>query len=154
MDFITGLPKAQGRDCIYVVVDRLTKYAHFFPITTTYSTAQVAEVFLERFLDYMVCLGTLWVTGTAASWVTCGRRYSFCVQLSLHLALVITHRIMVKWILWKNGWKGIWEIMWQINSELGLDGYISVSIATILHTIWLYKWHPSWNFIVMRHLVS
>ena len=45
MDFITGFPKVQGRDCIYVVVDRLKKYAHFFPITTTYSAAQVAEVF-------------------------------------------------------------------------------------------------------------
>lgn len=28
MDFITGLPAAQGQDCIYVVVDRLTKFAH------------------------------------------------------------------------------------------------------------------------------
>lgn len=48
MDFITGLPKAQGRDCIYVVVDRLTKYAHFFPISTTYSATQVAELFFRE----------------------------------------------------------------------------------------------------------
>jgi hypothetical protein len=32
MDFVTGLPKVQGKDYIYVVVDRLTKYAHFFSI--------------------------------------------------------------------------------------------------------------------------
>jgi hypothetical protein len=32
MDFITGLPKVQGNDCIYVVVDRLTKFAHFYAI--------------------------------------------------------------------------------------------------------------------------
>jgi hypothetical protein len=30
MDFITGLSKVHGRDCIYVVVDRLTKYALIF----------------------------------------------------------------------------------------------------------------------------
>lgn len=48
MDFIMGFPKAQGHDCIYVVVDRLTKYAHLFPITTTYSVAQVAEVFFRE----------------------------------------------------------------------------------------------------------
>jgi hypothetical protein len=34
MDFITGFPKVQGRDCIYVVVDRLTKFAHFFAISS------------------------------------------------------------------------------------------------------------------------
>ena len=33
MDFITGLPKVQGKDCIYVVVDRLTKFVHFFAIS-------------------------------------------------------------------------------------------------------------------------
>jgi transposase InsO family protein len=42
MDFITGLPKTQGRDCIYVVVDRLTKFAHFFAISSEYKAAQVA----------------------------------------------------------------------------------------------------------------
>jgi hypothetical protein len=37
MDFITGLPQVQGKDCIYVVVDRLTKFAHFFSIPSKYS---------------------------------------------------------------------------------------------------------------------
>ncbi len=45
MDFIIGLPKAQGWDCIFVVVDRLTKFAHFFAISSTYSAAQTAELF-------------------------------------------------------------------------------------------------------------
>jgi hypothetical protein len=42
MDFITGLSKVQGRDCIYVVVDRLTKFSHFFAIPSDYTTTQVA----------------------------------------------------------------------------------------------------------------
>ena len=33
MDFITRLPTMQGKDCIDVVVDRLTKFAHFFAIS-------------------------------------------------------------------------------------------------------------------------
>ena len=30
MDFITGLPKSEGKSVIMVVVDKLTKYAQFF----------------------------------------------------------------------------------------------------------------------------
>ena len=48
MDFITGLPKVQGRDCLYVVVDRLTKFAHFFSISSDYSAAQVVELFFKE----------------------------------------------------------------------------------------------------------
>jgi hypothetical protein len=48
MDFITGLPQAQGKDCIYVVVDRLTKFAHFFSIPSKYSAAHVAELFFRE----------------------------------------------------------------------------------------------------------
>ena len=39
MDFITRLPMVQGKDCIFVIVDRLTKYAHFFSISVHYIAA-------------------------------------------------------------------------------------------------------------------
>jgi len=48
MDFITELPKAQRKDCIFMVVDGLTKFAHFFPIATDFSAAQVAELFFRE----------------------------------------------------------------------------------------------------------
>eukprot|EP00253_Pinus_taeda_P004896 PITA_04896 len=48
MDFITGLPIVQGKDCIFVVVDRLMKYTHFFAISTHYTAAQVAELFFRE----------------------------------------------------------------------------------------------------------
>ena len=48
MDFITGLPKVQGQDCLYVVVDRLTKFTHLFSISSDYSAAQVAELFFKE----------------------------------------------------------------------------------------------------------
>ena len=38
MDFITGLPKSsRGKDSIWVIVDRLSKVAHFIPVKTTYT---------------------------------------------------------------------------------------------------------------------
>eukprot|EP00253_Pinus_taeda_P022845 PITA_22845 len=48
MDFIMGLPIVQGKDCIYLVVDWLTKYAHFFTIPTRYSASQVVELFFRE----------------------------------------------------------------------------------------------------------
>ena len=48
MDFITGLPKVLGKDYTFVVVDRLTKFSHLFSITTTFTVAQVAELFFKE----------------------------------------------------------------------------------------------------------
>ncbi len=48
MDFIIGLPKVQERDSILVVVDRITKYAHFFPISIHYKAPQIAELFFKE----------------------------------------------------------------------------------------------------------
>jgi transposase InsO family protein len=49
MDFIVALPRTQrGYDSIWVVVDRLTKVAHFIPVKTTYHGAQLAEKYMER----------------------------------------------------------------------------------------------------------
>jgi hypothetical protein len=53
MDFIVGLPRtAAGYDSIWVIVDRLTKVAHFIPVKTTYSGAKLAELYMAR----IVCL--------------------------------------------------------------------------------------------------
>jgi hypothetical protein len=49
MDFIMGLPRTQsGSDSIWVIVDRLTKVAHFIPVKTTYSRLQLSELYMSR----------------------------------------------------------------------------------------------------------
>ena len=46
MDFVVGLPKTQkGHDSIWVIVDRLTKSAHFLAVKTTYSGTVCTDVF-------------------------------------------------------------------------------------------------------------
>jgi hypothetical protein len=45
MDFIVGLPHTRaGYDSIWVVVDRLTKSAHFIPVKTSYNSAILVEL--------------------------------------------------------------------------------------------------------------
>jgi hypothetical protein len=47
MDFITGLPKSEGKSVIMVIVDRLTKYAHFCALSHPFKASTVATVFME-----------------------------------------------------------------------------------------------------------
>jgi transposase InsO family protein len=48
MDFITDLPKVQGKDSIYVVVNILTKFSHFYAIPIEYIVVQVAKIFFRE----------------------------------------------------------------------------------------------------------
>lgn len=48
MDFIKGLPKSHGKSVIWVVVDRLTKYAHFIGVSHPYSVGDIAKLFMEN----------------------------------------------------------------------------------------------------------
>ena len=49
MDFVTKLPKtAGGYDAIWVIVDRLTKSAHFIPIRETYSMDQLTRLYIKE----------------------------------------------------------------------------------------------------------
>ena len=49
MDFIIGLPQTQqGHNSLLVIVDHLTKSAHFVPINTTYYTRKYAELYVSQ----------------------------------------------------------------------------------------------------------
>ncbi|KAA3452486.1 DNA/RNA polymerases superfamily protein [Gossypium australe] len=49
MDFITGLPMTlKSKDVVWVVVDRLTKSAHFIPMRVDYSLAKLAELYIAE----------------------------------------------------------------------------------------------------------
>jgi hypothetical protein len=53
MDFIVGLPRTRDRyDSIWVIVDRLTKVAHFILVKTTYTRVKLAKLYNSR----IVCL--------------------------------------------------------------------------------------------------
>jgi len=51
MDFITDLPESNGYNAIFVIIDKLTKYAFFIPCTTQLSEKDTAKLFF----DNLVC---------------------------------------------------------------------------------------------------
>lgn len=49
MDFVVALPRTQKRnDSIWVVVDRLTKSAHFIPVRNTLNVEKLAEIYVAE----------------------------------------------------------------------------------------------------------
>jgi hypothetical protein len=49
IDFITGLPRTNKQhDSIMVVVEKLTKAAHFVPVKITHTTINIAEIFMKE----------------------------------------------------------------------------------------------------------
>jgi hypothetical protein len=48
MDLIDGLPPSRQFNCIQVVVDKLTKYAHFVPLRPPYTASKVAGLFIDN----------------------------------------------------------------------------------------------------------
>ena len=49
MDFVTGLPKTlRGNNVIWVIVDRLTKSAHFLPMKVNFSIDRLTSFYVKE----------------------------------------------------------------------------------------------------------
>jgi len=65
MDFVTHLPRSvRGHDSIWVIVDRLTKCAHFLPINQKMSLDKLAELYVREIVrlhgvDYLEVLAVV-----------------------------------------------------------------------------------------------
>ena len=49
MDFVVGLPKTMSKyDSIWVIIDRLTKSAHFIPVKVTYNSEKLTKIYISE----------------------------------------------------------------------------------------------------------
>jgi hypothetical protein len=48
MNFIDGLPPSRQFNCLMVIVDKFSKYAHFMPLRHPYTASKVADLFVDN----------------------------------------------------------------------------------------------------------
>lgn len=48
MNFIEGMPKSNGKQVIWVIVDHMSKYAHFLSLSHPYSAASLGQMFMDN----------------------------------------------------------------------------------------------------------
>ena len=53
MDFVSGLPLTQQKhDYVWVIVDKLTKLAHFIPVRIDYSMGRLVELYVDEIVRF------------------------------------------------------------------------------------------------------
>jgi hypothetical protein len=53
MDFVVGLPRTQSRcDSLWLIMDQLTKVAHFITIKTPHTRPQLVELYVSRIVYF------------------------------------------------------------------------------------------------------
>ena len=75
MDFIPELPLSDGFDNIFVIVDKLMKYAVFIPTTTTIGEKETAGLFSTISFQSSEYLGRLFWIGTLGGEEISGKKY-------------------------------------------------------------------------------
>lgn len=48
MDLIKGLPKINGKDVIWAILEQLSKYSHFIPLAHPFSASTLAQPFMDN----------------------------------------------------------------------------------------------------------
>ena len=127
MDFITGLPKSEGKSVIMVVVDRLTKYAHFCALSHPFKASRVATAFMEtiqklhRNPKIIVSTRDLIFMGNFLTKLF----YCLGTQLPHNSSYHPQYDGQTKIV--NNVWKDILVFLYLINKHNGSSGYVSLN---------------------------
>ena len=101
MDFVVGLPKTMSKyDSIWVIVDRLTKSAHFIPVKVTYNAEKIAKIYISEIV---------WLHGVPPSIIS---------DRGTHLLLSFGKHCMRNWVLgWTLVMRSILRLMVSLSER-------------------------------------
>jgi hypothetical protein len=97
IDFVLGLPNTQrGNDYIFVVIDRLSKMAHFIACKKTSDASRVEKCFFQKLLNCMGFQKLLTLIEILDTWVIFGGLYGRKWGLNYSSSVPITLKQMGK----------------------------------------------------------
>ena len=132
MDFIDGLPKSFGKEVIFVVVDRFSKYAHFSSLSHPYTAIDVAQAYLDHVFKLHGWPQSIISDRDKVFSVISGRlHYPFKVQLC-SCQLLTTLRQMAKQKWSTDAWKHTLGVCVMRKPMSGVNGCPSLNGGTIL----------------------
>ena len=142
-DLITQLPKSSGYDAIFVVVDRLTKQAHFIPTTSNVDSPGIANLFVAY----------VWkLHGTPREVISdrgpqfaskfCGIPSSNLVS-GMRFQLPIIHKLMVRQKGLTKNWNSTYEPSSTSDNPTGHHFFPWRNLPTTLGLMLRPRHHPS-----------
>jgi hypothetical protein len=106
MDFVVGLPRSpRGRDAIWVVVDRLTKSAHFIPMKTPNSASDLVPLYMKEVIRLHGVPSPLFLIETPNLYPNSGRVFTMHWAPSFLLVSLFILRLMVSRSERSKPWK-------------------------------------------------
>jgi hypothetical protein len=100
MDFIEGSPKSSNKNVILVVVDRLTKYAHFIALAHPFTAQSVAQLFIDnvfKLMDHLYLVTNRDRIFTSKLWQDIFKSLNISLQFSsaYHLSQMVKQRGLI-----------------------------------------------------------
>ena len=123
MEFITGLPKLGNKSVIMVVVDRLSKYAHFCAIQHMFTTSTVDRIFMDQVFKLHGMPHSIVSDHDPLSQAIFGKNCLSYKAPNCISAQLIIPILMVKRKLSTSVWKHIWGVLPLKRKISGLNGY-------------------------------
>lgn len=128
-DFITSLPASKGFTVIFVIVDRLSKFGHFVPLKSDFSSTSVAEAFIKNVVKLhgipktivsdrdKIFLSQFWKHLFKAMGITLAMSSAYhpqsdaqtealnkCLEGYLHCSISANPKQWVDWLSWAEFW--------------------------------------------------
>jgi hypothetical protein len=147
MDFITHLPKStHGYDSVMVVVDKLTKRAHFIPTHDTATAADIAQLYISRVFALHGLSQSIISDRDPKFTLMSGNRFSLSSEHVCVFLLQTTLRLMVKPDASIALCKKCYALLSRTHKPIGTHSCLYLSSLTTTHSTLVPVTRPStWN---------